>query len=195
MIVALGIVIGLIISIAVYFWDPPARASTFPRPDGIGGWLILPTIGCFLNPFFSIYNITTYFDHIRDGGVNLFNAEADQSEWLIYYCTSIFSESVQFVLCILLLVLLLKHRTSFPYAYIGFAVILLGSLVLDYALQSNVPSAEKTEGYDATIFSTAMKLAIWVAYMLNSQRVKATFRTHRKTPSPELPPPVTIPVN
>ncbi len=191
--VALGLFIGLLISIALYFWDPSSRASTFARPGGIGGWLVLPTIGCFINPITTLYVIVTDFGNIGADGITLFNAAADQAEWRLYYCTSIFVESVQLCICILMLILLLRHRTSFPYVYVGFAVVLLCSLLLNFALQSNVPSALKSDNFAGEISTSVLRIFIWCAYMLISERVKATFVNRRKPEMRrQLPPPLPV---
>jgi len=188
----LGAFVGLAISIALYFWDPPARSSSSPQLRGIGGWLILPTLGCFLYPIITIIVVSSFFTHLGLDDVNLFSGAESQTQWRIYYCTSVFAEGIQLPLLVLQLVLLMKHRTSFPYIYIGLAVLNLASLLLNYGLQSSVDSMASGDEVATEFITTVLKLGLWCLYMFVSERVRATFIKHRNTPAAPQPPPLPV---
>lgn len=159
--VIFGMIIGLIASIAIHFWDPPARASTMPNPRSLGGWLILPTIGCFVIPVASIIIIGSSFSNIGEDNVNLFSGAADEDMWRIYYCTTVFMEGILFSLGMLQIILLLKKRTSFPYFFIGYTVAAFASLLLAHALQSTVDAADNDAEFAGEIAGNVIKMGIW----------------------------------
>lgn len=152
--------------------------------------MILPMIGCIVYPFVSMVVIGSFFGNIGEGNVNLFNGANDQLMWRLYYCIGVFSESMIFSLAILQFVLLVKHRTSFPYVFIGFGILGLGDLILNYGLQSMVNASDDSSTIAGEIGGSVVRLVVWGSYMLLSERVKATFVRRRGKTSVAEPPPI-----
>ena len=183
-----GCLIGLAACIAFHFWDPPARETTAPGLAGLGGWLVLPMIGCFLLPILILYVTGTFFQNISPDGIDLFGGGETQGKWQIYYGTAVLAEGLQFPLSIFQLYLLMKRRTSFPYFYVGFAVLMLGDLCLNSFLQTYANADIDTATITGEITQSVIKLGIWGTYMFASQRVRATFTVRRKKPTASPPP-------
>ena len=185
-----GAFIGLIICVALYFWDPPARVSSNPNLSGLGGWLILPIIGCCILPFTTLYFIGTYFFNISPLNMNLTGGDPLQNKWLIYYCSSVFTQAFALPLCFLQLILLFRRRTSFPYFFFGFRILIIFYLLLNQALLSLVDAAENSSTFAGEIIKGIIGFGIWGSYIIVSQRVRATFTQRRKPSPPTLPPPL-----
>ena len=194
MIVA-GFVVAVIVSWLVWCWDPPAREAFPDAPSGIGGWLVLPLLGCFVSPFFAIHEIYVYFSSIGNNGFALFGDYPEQFEWMLCYSAGVFVQSLLLFLMVFQIFLLFKRRTSFPWFFIGFSVLfLLAHFALLYL--QGLPSAMKGVGEEDAYTNGArliFRLVIWGSFMMLSQRVRATFVVRRHPPVlPKTPPPVPI---
>ncbi|MFK7849594.1 MAG: DUF3857 domain-containing protein [Akkermansiaceae bacterium] len=187
-----GIATGIVIAALIWLWNPPARVAPPDAPIGISGWMVLPAIGCFIYPFFPIIEISSFITNVGPEGINLFGEYEEQPLWLGICTTAVFLEGITLILGILLLVLMLSKRTSFPYAFLGFGIIMLVQTIFIHFLFSLPMNAEDTAeeaGGDAA--RMVIRLAVWGTYVMVSKRVKATFVVSRKT-QPEVanPPPL-----
>lgn len=189
--IAAGFFVAIIISWLVWRWDPPAREALPTAPVGIGGWMILPILGCFISPFIAIREIFIYFSSIGNDGFSLFGDYPEQFEWMLCYTVSVFVQSLLLFLMVFQIFLLFKRRTSFPWFFIGFSVLfLLAHFVIVY--MQGLPSVMKDVGEEEAYTNGArliFRLLIWGSYMKLSQRVCATFVIRRFPPV--LPPPPT----
>ncbi len=188
-----GIFVGLALSLALYFWDPPVRHSDNPRLSGLGGWLVLPIIGCCILPFLTIYLISTYFSNLGPDNVDLFSDTKVQNKWRIYYCIAVFIEALTLPLSFIQIFLLFRRRTSFPYLFLGFEIMFFCSIILNQALLSYADSVNDLATFVGDITRSVIRVGIWGTYMIVSQRVRATFTRRRKTSAPpqtSAPPPL-----
>src|SRR5204862_3805174 len=97
--------------------------------------------------------------------------------WMPTLLFELVFNSLIFVYSILLLVLFFKRRAAWPRCYIGFFVITVCGLVIDYALGTQIPAAAGSLGDSIkTLGQSLFAAIIWIPYCLVSKRVKATFR-------------------
>lgn len=162
----------------LYYYDP--RSQNYNTAyDQIGGILILPLIGIVTYPFFSAYQLlnSNYFDIANwkiltdstytgyDPGRGLLILW----EFVHDLCLVGFS--------ILLIILLIRKRTSFPLLVCIFCGInVLGVLVDSCWLNLlGFPPALENNGLPAGL-RTILSAIVWVPYFIKSNRVKGTFR-------------------
>ena len=183
--VVLGGIIGLIISLLVFFfWNPRPRLATTHEHIGLGGWLILPIIGCLLNPFSALFLISSY--NPVEEMEPVLQAESIFYGWRLYYFSGAFIETIFFFLSILTLVLLFTKRTCFPFIYITLVIYVTITEFYMILLESQLEDIEQSDERALEISKTILRAVLWGSYMIVSQRVRATF-THyrgRKTPPP-----------
>ena len=121
--------------------------------EGIGGWLILPTIGLFLGAGIWLFNFFIW-------GLLLFSEESGLYELIIFLTSAIIA-----FLAIYSLVLEFKKKKEFPKWAIAtlwagvVAIILLSVLDRDYS----------------DVFGAIIGSVIWTWYFNVSVRVKNTF--------------------
>ncbi|HEU4555275.1 MAG TPA: DUF3857 domain-containing protein [Chitinophaga sp.] len=146
-----------------------------PEAWAIGGWLFLLGFGIVFSPVSILINIlgSGFFNnanweninHAQDGQVRLlvFIGELAGNVFLCVYAT-------------LLVLLFVKKRDTFPAACIVFYAATLTVQLLDYivvgALNKNYAwSHDQASG----IFRSIIAAAIWIPYLLKSERVRKTF--------------------
>ena len=121
--------------------------------EGVGGWLILPTIGLFLGAGIWLFNFVIW-------GLLLFSEESGLYELIVFLTSAIIA-----FLAIYSLVLEFKKKKEFPKwaittLWVGVvATILLSVLDGDYS----------------DVFGTTIGAIIWTWYFNVSVRVKNTF--------------------
>lgn len=189
----LGFALGTPLAIALYFWDPRARSTLFPAQTHISGWLILPALYIFIAPIVRFFLLASYFANLSSMGSTL-ASDSGFSEWRIYYFLGVFLPALVLPTTILLIVLLLKKRTSVPYIFIAVFMYVLISDICLTAMLSQIPNAEDPDAHDLP--RTIIYTILWSTYMLRSSRVKATFirrRRHKTRQSPPPLPPAQIP--
>jgi len=127
------------------------QAKQDKGPKGIGGWLILPTIGLILSALVFAYGTLSFLVYISEEGAYFM--------FLLY-------GSIAF-LSIYSLILLFRKKKAFPtvaiitlWAGVGFV------LIMSWLFPE--------EGY-GDIFPTLIGVIIWTWYFRVSKRVKNTF--------------------
>lgn len=179
----LGLFTGIAASVAIWFWSPSPRT---PHPgterlNGIGGWLILPMIGCFTVPFISIFEISSFFSAIDEENFTLFSGFENENMQRVAFAFGTFFAACTLVLSFLQLNLLFSHRTSFPWVFIALNLFIISSDSI-FLYLSSISSGEETTSEETVDLSRQiLSLVLWMAYMLVSNRVKATFVRSRKT--------------
>lgn len=151
----------------------PARDG----PEGLGGWLILPTIGLCLTPLQGLLQLADY----SGLNENLQFLTPAQTAFILVEAVANFALTV--VMPVVLLVMLFTKKRSFPRLYVGWAVANLVFVLLDLiaakilfgaiyeAAEMNLLDGETAQ----SLFRAIVLVGIWVPYMLSSRRVRNTF--------------------
>ena len=184
----LGLLCGIAVAFALWFWDPAPRPHQFASAPGLGGWMIFPTIGAITLPLFFLYGIASYITDVAGITESLEIAE-HPGMWRLYYFICQLQNAFLFGLAILQLLLLFTKRTSFPYYFILLAVIMLITDLLIILVEVNLEDSDQPVDYSNMIAST-IKCFLWGSYMMLSERVKATFTNRRKANARPTPPPL-----
>lgn len=193
-----GFIAGLALAILFWFWNPAPRP---PDPGsrtlrGIGGWLVLPTLGSLILPLIWGYEASTYLTVIDAETFTLFSDFENETMQRVAFAFGSFFATLFFALSILQLCLLFSHRTSFPTIYIAIGI---GGLLIDSMfvyLSSLVSDTPVTPDEVSGIVRAAISVALWSAYMLRSQRVRNTFirrrGSHKRLEARLTPPPLPV---
>ncbi|MBB5350228.1 hypothetical protein HNR46_000452 [Haloferula luteola] len=178
-----GSLLGVLVGLALWFWDPLGREATDDAPVGISGWLVLPTIGVVIGPFVSLIHVGSFYTILQDAAPIL-QAESGFGGWRLYIASGAFLNAFVFVIQVLLLVLLIQRRTSFPYVYLVVGVVgtIAGSVLIQ--LETGLDGMESDTSATGDLGRGVGTLVLWSAYMLMSQRVKATFDRRRAGSEP-----------
>lgn len=143
-----------------------ASAALPPGPRGIGGWLILPTIGTVLTPLFTA--------------------------WAAYQTAAVYSTALApnlqfFVLAelvfnvgltigwIVAIVGLFQHRRFYPRLYVTLCVVSFVGLVADLAVAGMLFGTPMDADDARNLARTIIALVVWGPYMFLSKRVRNTF--------------------
>jgi len=116
---------------------------------GIGGWLILPTLGFFLAGLIYLYDLFSYLPYLSDGTSMFIFLLTAGGLFLVVYS----------------LILEFQHKKEFPKwaiftLWFQFAeIIIIAFMTLDYS----------------SVFGVLLGAIIWTAYFQKSERVKNTF--------------------
>lgn len=166
----------------VYRFDPRARDYENGY-DQIGGWILVPAIGVFLAPVMNIFRLVNsgYFDYIH------WRTLADPTYAAYNQSLGIFNlVGYVYSLCllafsILLLILLVKKRTSFPLliclVYVINMVYFVGEALWLKSL--NIQTESKTSS-GAPFIVVIVFSVIWIPLFIYSDRAKGTFRERLK---------------
>jgi len=145
-----------------------STTETADQPKGIGGWLILPAIGTFIAPLFSLWS--AYQTSLALSGTLQPNVRA-------VIVAEVLVNVVLAANWIFAIVALLRYRRYYPRLYVATIVATLVFAVADITAASvffNLPF----DADDAkTIGRPLVALLIWGPYMFNSKRVRNTFTT------------------
>jgi len=154
-----------------------AVAEVRQGPAGLGGWLILPMLGLLITPVGGAALIATYPD-LSDAWQYLTLGQS------VFVVAEIAMNAILLLVApITLLFFMFKRWEIFPGWYMIWAaavpVILIADALLSYAVfpeayvdgTAEVFDRETTRGILRSIFSAA----IWIPYMIRSERVGNTF--------------------
>ncbi len=153
----------------------PPMFSTPNDLEGIGGWLILLTIGLVVSPFYILGSlVVTDVNALTNVRVQEFmethtGFQALLEFWLI--------TNIAFILCLVILnILFFTKRRSFPRLfalYLGAQIaIMIGDAALTHVV---VPTIDLPSSFSLAIMRSFVGACIWIPYMFVSRRVKATF--------------------
>ncbi|MGA2219423.1 MAG: DUF2569 family protein [Terracidiphilus sp.] len=158
--------------------SPPIFSASANSKDndlnGIGGWLILPTIGLVIGPFrllSTIINLNIPYLYGSQHQVYL-SSHLGSATLLLF---ELASNTIFIIFLIYLNFLLFAKKKAFPTYMIicliaRFCVVLLDTL----AAQALHPTANLTTAY-WTLVGGLLGLLTWIPYFRLSRRVKATF--------------------
>jgi hypothetical protein len=154
-------------------YEPPPRVG----PEGIGGWLILPTVGLILTPLTGLAGLGQYSD-LSEAFPYLTGA---QKTFVVLEIVG--NLAIVVLLPVILLFRLFGRKVGFPRLYVTWAVanfaFTIADLIAARVLFGDVFEAQGVDLVDADtlkdIFRSIVLVVIWVPYMLTSLRVRNTF--------------------
>lgn len=173
-----AIIICLILIYLAYFYGTKIYKGYNPAPrspsfyEGIGGWLIFPTISLIILPLTIIYNIYDggYFDSatwpvINNNGTGV----------LIYYSLNFVFMIFLLSYDILTLIFFSKLRTGAPRMFIILIITNFISIAIEAYIANQYFSEFGIEISSRDITRSLLGVCIWVPYFIKSERVKSTF--------------------
>ncbi len=173
--------IGTFLALTVYKkYDPEPELGA--KELSFGGWLILPAIGLAISPFKLVYDI------VNAGFFNpmIWTAYVDDKfEYTLYIGFELAYNILYLVFVILLCILFIKKRTSFPKLIIVMYIANLLIPVVDALGYYVVFSADQVFDLEdrKLIMRSLIGACIWIPYFITSKRVKNTFtRKFQKEP-------------
>ncbi|WP_421921143.1 DUF3857 domain-containing protein [Marinifilum sp.] len=158
----------------LYRWDIPREVSYGSIRESIGGWLGLVALGLYVTPF-SITYILIDNDYFNKGMWDQFIAMYTDNPFLagsLYFYELMFNMGI-IIFAIFMIVLMHKKRTTFPKLYIYFRVAILAGIILDNIWSAEIAGFESID--ENALTRSIISAAIWIPYMMKSQRVKETF--------------------
>jgi hypothetical protein len=166
-------------------FPPPASLGA---PEGLTGWLVLPLFGTIISPLQTAYSLFSYRNYLDANAWTQLGSGQDPvlAHWgKIGLFFVILLACATFLLTVFLNYLAFAKRRAFPVGYIA----TLWIAILWSALAMAAFSALGTLN-DAALTSRAGELtvhflaaALWTAYMMRSERVRATFVRSRSAVS------------
>lgn len=146
-----------------------ALPQVHAQPSGIGGWLVLPALGTLVTPFLLA---KTAYDNVE--ALLTFQVSATLKAFIMIETLGNLAFSLAWFYA---LFLLWKHRALYPRLFNALSLLLVAFVMADLAIANfgfNVP-IEPNDLRD--LVRGIISCAIWVPYMLRSQRVRNTFVT------------------
>ncbi len=146
-------------------------------PMRLGGWLVLPLIGLFINLFliFSSFFTNSYFDK----SVWLARTDQTSEDYLPGFSAMLIFELLVniciFIYTLLIFVLALKYNRNVPKLFIIYYIAYFAAAIGDDVLAIVVLDQKDYYGLTKDIFRYSITCAIWIPYFLVSKRVKETF--------------------
>jgi hypothetical protein len=143
----------------------PSPATT-DGPKGIGGWLILPTIGTVVSPFlmaFSTYQSAAALSSSLSAGLQSF-----------IVLEALFNGGLA-IAWVVAAFALFTHKRFYPKLFVAILVITLIGTVLDVAVAVSMYNADLDANDVRGLIRSVIGLAIWGPYMFVSKRVRNTF--------------------
>jgi transglutaminase-like putative cysteine protease len=174
MVIGLLVGLGLGIRLALYYWrlDQPARTTEPYAPEGLGGWMILPSLQVVIGP---PALILVGYAWAKDLGSDaVFKSLPLLNQYLVF--AIVLLVAAMLVLSLAQLVLLFKRRNSFPRLFILLKAAYLVLGIFSLSAVSASKAGDSIVWFEIrTLAATLVSVAIWVPYMLSSGRVAATF--------------------
>lgn len=154
------------------------------RPEGIGGWLVLPLIGLCLSPFLLAYsvwvNVVPFFASDVWNYVTTPATPYYSAYWAPYLIAAFAANVALIAYIVVTLVFFLQRRHFVPLLmtvlYLCNVLIALFDLVSAQYFDSLFPDLEVLgAGQGQTVLRAVVAAAVWIPYFWRSARVRATF--------------------
>ena len=172
--VGLGCGVGVAFLLARLRWHrSPAESDA---PVGFGGWMVLPVLGVTLSPILLAYGIVKWFEQL--GTAARFDATAESFRWMLLVQFGVHCATM--MVSLMAVWLLFKRMRTFPLAFIAVQVLAMSIQIIDLASLHAMGQDSGPSEVSRLSFRTAGS-ALWILYMLVSQRVRATFVNPRLT--------------
>lgn len=145
--------------------------------QGIGGWLVLPTLGLIATVVLQVVGIGGLGDTLKVAG------ELGGFRGALIVVETAGNLAVFLAFPVLLLIQLFQKKRNFPRLFVTYcvvgAVFFFADMVIGYAAFADVYRSGQVDFFDQDtlrgMVSALAGLLIWTPYMLNSARVKNTF--------------------
>ncbi|QOF70231.1 DUF2569 domain-containing protein [Aminobacter sp. SR38] len=149
------------------------KRTPAPGPVGIGGWLLLPMLGLFAAPIVGVLQFTAYAE-VFSGWQYL------DTRLAVFIVAETAGNIVLAVVApVVLLFFMFKRLEMFPGWYMIWAtaapVFLLADAAVAYALFAEPGSEIFDKETVRGIARSFLSAAIWIPYMMRSERVANTF--------------------
>jgi hypothetical protein len=153
----------------------PAR----PTPRGLGGWLLVVALGLFATPIrvvFGMVGSSGTYQLMQWNVLTVPGASAYHPLWAPALISSLLSNLTIVVFALLLIVLFLEKRRTFPRLFICYMALGAVAGMMDACFLQAIPNADHDpREISRAITRTAVGCGIWIPYMCVSRRVRATF--------------------
>lgn len=179
------------LAVVAFRHDPSPSNEPDTRWAGIGGWLVLLTTGLALRSLvfgFSLAPLARAMSIDTWSTLTTFGSSACNALWAPLLLFELAGNLAQLVFSLLLLVLWFKRRSSFPRVAMLLLVVAIVLQVGDVILPGLIASIKTTPDDISKAVRGVLDVVIWVAYLLNSRRVKARFVRRCRASAP--PPPL-----
>ncbi len=150
--------------------DSVGDIKSFGQPSGIGGWLILPTIGTCLAPFFYLKGLGDLVTVVGGPNFSLAALPLKAFVWIEFI--------VNFgIMCAwgYAIYALFSKKRVYPGLFISLAIISIIIVMLDIGIAGAGFNVAMTHEDYAGLAKQFISALIWVPYMAKSQRVRNTF--------------------
>lgn len=155
-----------------------------PSPYGIGGWLVIVTIGLIISPFLMLGHLWTDFHSLASPDRVL--AERAVPGLTTLVALEFFANALLFAAWVPVVVLFFREHRFFPRTYQLWLGGILVARFAEYTLSFRLGTGVIGEGAATVVQHLHSKLglgvlqalfaaAIWISYIELSARVKATF--------------------
>jgi hypothetical protein len=184
-------------------YDPAPRPAAPDAPRGLGGWLwvfgsyvLLAPIAHLLQAYRALPNLAMP----QWSSLTTFGGAQYHPGWAPLLLGEWLSNLGLFMASLMLAALFVRRRSSFP--RVAMVVLVAASLcfVVDFAGAAAMPGSAVEPRQWGELAGNILATALWLGYLLRSQRVGATFtgrlaRGQRRVVSPEavVPPPLPLP--
>lgn len=172
-----ALVVGLALGAACWFFSRRLRwrlpAAEEHAPKGIAGWMILPVLSCVITPFKLAFVVLTWFRNVGDPA-NFYPLAASVQGLMLLEFVLV---NAMLVLAALALWTLVKQDRRFPLVFITILALSSTASALD-TIALGLMGESVRKDFDSNLRITIVSLfssSLWIAYMLVSQRVRATF--------------------
>jgi hypothetical protein len=179
-----GIIGGALLIRWLQRYDNPSfpKPASAQAPEGIAGWLLLPAFGTLVSPILLGYALYAW-RHAFDAGTWA-TLGSTQDAVLAHWgkIGMFFFLLLGYALLLLsafLVYLLFRKRRAFPAGYIALLwMVMLWSVISQASFAALGLNGSGTVGWIRTIsplVRDAISAGIWTAYIMRSERVRATF--------------------
>jgi Protein of unknown function (DUF2569) len=143
-----------------------ATDTLHTEPKGIGGWLILPTLGALISPLVALYGVVEIAPAF----------ERDLTPGLqIFLISEIIFNLGLMAGWIVAAVWLFKHKRSFPSLFITMLMFSMAGMLVDASIAVWIFGANLGPDDYKALSRGLVSLLIWAPYMAKSKRVRNTF--------------------
>lgn len=183
---AAGLIGGVVTGVGLYRW--PSAAKLRPPPSnsehltGIGGWLILVAIGVTLRPFTSVSAVLPVVQLMGNWPGWLSMTDAESASYVDGWASLVWAEAFMglfFVAwTVIMVVQFYRRKASLPMALVALfaASILVSCAHLYWMGRLSLLDATKPVAEYRDLIQQVFGAVIWGPYLLQSRRVRATFR-------------------
>jgi len=175
-----GVIGGALLIRWLHRYDNPRfpKPASAHAPEGIAGWLLLPALGTLVTPFLLAYALFNWRNAFDAGWWATLGSEQDAvlAHWgKIGMFFFLLLGYALLLLSAFLLYLLFKKRRNFPAGYLALLwMAVLWGVISHGSFAALGLKGSGTVGWIRLVLD-AISAGIWTAYMMRSERVRATF--------------------